>query len=150
MNAVAVDFRDMSEPAWLDRAASFALKAIDALGENSWDVSLFFCGEAFMAALNTEYRDKEGPTDVLSFCLGEWIEIENERRYIAGDVVVCLSVLESNASEFGVSSDDELKRLILHGVLHLAGMDHETNGPSEPMLIRQESLLEVFSEETIF
>ncbi len=103
-----------------------------------------------MAALNAEYRGKDGPTDVLSFCLGDWIEIENERRCIAGDVIVCLSVLESNASIFRVRADEELKRLILHGVLHLAGMDHETNGPSEPMLIRQELLLEAFSEETIF
>jgi probable rRNA maturation factor len=150
LNRVAVDFRDITEPAWLDRAASFALKAIDAIGEKSWDLSILICGEEFMAYLNAEYRGKEGPTDVLSFCLGEWIEMENERRYMAGDVVLCLSVLESNASEFHVSKDEELKRLILHGVLHLSGMDHETNEPSEAMLLRQESLLEAFSEETIF
>lgn len=150
MNSVSVDYRDMAEPVWLDRAASFAVKAIDAIGEDSWDMSLLFCGEEFMEALNREYRGKDGATDVLSFRLGEWITVENELRYIAGDVVLCLSVLERNASEFRVSLDEELKRLILHGALHLAGMDHETNGTNEPMLERQESLLKAFSEETIF
>lgn len=150
MNSVAVDFRDIPEPAWLERAAAFAVKAIDAAGEDSWDLSLYFCGEDFMAGLNAEYRGKDGPTDVLSFALGEWAEVENGRRYIAGDVVICPAVLSRNAVFFGVSEDEELRRLIVHGVLHLAGMDHETNDREEPMLSRQESLLSALSEETIF
>lgn len=150
MNSVAADFRDMPEPAWLDAAAAFAVKAIDSIGEDSWELSLFFCGDEFMAGLNAEYRGKEGSTDVLSFTLGEWVEGENGRRYIAGDVVVCLPVLERNASEFGVSQNEELKRLIMHGVLHLSGLDHATNGPEEPMLARQEALLLTLSEEKIF
>lgn len=150
MNSVAADFRDMPEPAWLDAAAAFAAKAIDAIGEDSWDLSLYFCGDEFMAGLNAEYRGKEGSTDVLSFSLGEWVDGENGRRYIAGDVVLCLPVLERNAAEFGVSQDEELKRLILHGVLHLSGLDHASNSPEEPMLARQESLLLTLSEEKIF
>ncbi len=150
MNSVAVDFRDLPEPGWLDAAASFAVKAMDAIGEDSWDLSLFFCGDEFMAGLNAEYRGKEGPTDVLSFTLGDWVDSENGRRYIAGDVVVCLPVLERNASEFGVSQNEELKRLIMHGVLHLSGLDHATNGTDEPMLARQEALLLTLSEEKIF
>lgn len=150
MNAVAVDFRDMEEPAWLDRAAAFAVRAMDALGLEDWDLSLYFCGEAFMAGLNAEYRGKDGPTDVLSFALGEWRDGENGRRYIAGDVVVCLDVMERNAAEYGASRDEELRRLIAHGVLHLSGMDHGTNEPGEPMLARQEALLSTLAEETIF
>lgn len=150
MNSVSADFRDMPEPVWLDAAAAFAVKAIDAIGEDFWDLSLYFCGDAFMANLNAEYRGKNGSTDVLSFTLGEWVDGGNGRRYIAGDVVVCLPVLEHNALEFGVSQEDELKRLIMHGVLHLAGLDHATNSPDEPMLVRQESLLLRLSEEKIF
>lgn len=150
MNRVAVDSRDMPEPEWLDRAAAFAVKAVDAAGGESWDLSLYFCGEEFMAALNAEYRGKEGPTDVLSFGLGEWADGEDGRRYIAGDVVICLAALESNAAAFGVGRDEELRRLIVHGVLHLSGMDHATNDPGEPMLVRQESLLSALSEDTIF
>nr|HPG87608.1 rRNA maturation RNase YbeY [Spirochaetales bacterium] len=90
------------------------------------------------------------PTDVLSFSLGEWRDGENGRRYIAGDVVICLGVMERNAAEYGATRDEELKRLIAHGVLHLSGMDHGTNEPDEPMLARQEALLSTLAEETIF
>ena len=48
------------------------------------------------------------------------------------------------------AEDEELRRLIIHGVLHLSGMDHETNDPDEPMLVRQENLLWILAEETIF
>jgi len=150
VNAVAVDFRDMPEPGWLGRAESFAVKAMDAAGADSWDLSILLCGEDFMAGLNAEYRGKDGPTDVLSFGLGEWVDGENGRRNIAGDVVICPAVLERNAAEFGVSADEELRRLIIHGILHLSGMDHATNDPAEPMLARQEDLLSALSEETIF
>jgi probable rRNA maturation factor len=150
VNLAVADCRDMPEPPWLGRAAEFAVLAMDAAGADSWDLSLCFCGEAFMASLNAEYRGKEGPTDVLSFELGEWSEGENGRRYIAGDVVLCVDVLERNAAEYGVSRDEELKRLIVHGILHLSGLDHGTNAPEEPMLARQEALLTVLSEGTIF
>ncbi|MBN2874200.1 MAG: rRNA maturation RNase YbeY [Spirochaetales bacterium] len=123
---------------------------MDAAGLSDWDLSLLFCDEAFIAELNLEYRGKEGPTDVLSFGLGEWVDGENGRRYIAGDVVLCPSVMAANAADFGVSEDEELRRLVLHGILHLSGLDHETNEASEPMLMRQESLLATLSEETIF
>jgi len=150
VNSVAIDWRDIPEPPWLEKAAAFAAKAVDAMGMDAWDLSILLCGEEFMAGLNREYRGKEGSTDVLSFELGEWVDGENGRRYMAGDVVLCLDVLARNAASFGVSEDEELRRLIIHGALHLAGMDHESNNPGEPMLARQEQLLGVLAEETIF
>lgn len=150
MNSVAIDWRDCPEPPWLGRAASFAVKALDAMGLDAWELSILLCGEEFMAGLNSEYRGKEGPTDVLSFELGEWVDGENGRRYMAGDVVLCFDVLARNAASFGVTEDEELRRLLIHGALHLAGMDHASNNPDEPMLVRQEQLLGVLAEETIF
>jgi len=150
MNSVAVDYRDIPLPLWLDRASVYAASVMDALGLADWDLSLFFCGEEFMASLNLGYRGKEGPTDVLSFQLGEWVDGENGRRFMAGDVVICTAVMVRNAAAFGVSDDEELRRLIIHGILHLSGMDHQTNDDSEPMLARQESILSTLSEETIF
>lgn len=150
MNSVAIDWRDIPEPAWLDRAAAFATKVVDAACLDGWDLSILLCGEEFMAGLNREYRGKEGSTDVLSFELGDWVDGENGRRYMAGDVVLCFDVLARNAASFGVSEDEELRRLIIHGVLHLAGMDHESNSPDEPMLARQEYLLGLLAEEKIF
>jgi probable rRNA maturation factor len=150
MNSVAVDYRDIPLPLWLDRASTFAVSVMDALELDAWELSLFFCGEEFMAGLNLSYRGKEGPTDVLSFQLGEWVDGTNGRRFIAGDVVICTAVMARNAASFGVSEDEELRRLIIHGILHLAGLDHQTNEGNEPMLVRQENLLSTLSEESIF
>lgn len=149
MNAAYASVSEPPEPEWLGRAAEFAVRAMDAAGLSDWDLSLLFCGEAFIAELNKRYRDKDGPTDVLSFEAGAWAESEGGRRYIAGDVVVCPAMTAANAAAFGVGEDEELRRTIVHGILHLAGMDHSGEGPDEPMLARQESLLSALSEERI-
>lgn len=150
MNAVSVSVRDLPEPEWLGRLASFADRAIAAIGEDAWDLSVVVCGDAFIASLNEEYRHKDGPTDVLSFEQGEWYEDEGERRFLAGDIVLSLDALARNAEDFSVPAGEELKRLVVHGILHLSGMDHETNEPGEPMLVRQETLLKALAEERIF
>jgi probable rRNA maturation factor len=149
MNRVSIASRDMEEPAWLPKAEAFAQKVLALLELDNWDLSLLFCGEQFMASLNEEYRHKSGPTDVLSFEQGEWYEDGNKRRFLAGDVVLCLDAMLRNADDFKVTPDEELKRLVVHGILHLSGMDHEGTEADEPMLIRQEAMLKDLAEERI-
>jgi probable rRNA maturation factor len=150
MNQVSMDVQGVSEPVWLERAEKFIVRVLDSLGHDHWDLSIVFCDDPFISNLNQEYRHKEGPTDVLSFDQGEWYEGENGRRYLAGDVVLSLDTLARNALEFGVSQDEELRRLLVHGILHLSGADHGTNEATEPMLIEQESILVSLAEERIF
>ena len=150
MNQVSMGIQGLAEPVWLDQAEHFILCVLEKLGLDNWDLSIVFCDDPFISALNQEYRHKEGPTDVLSFDQGEWYEAENGRRYLAGDVVLSLDTLARNAIEFGVSQDEELQRLLVHGILHLSGADHGTNEATEPMLIKQESILESLGEERIF
>ncbi len=150
MNQISVDIQGVGEPVWLDRAEKFMLRVLDYLGHDHWDLSVVLCNDPFISTLNQEYRHKEGPTDVLSFDQGEWYEGENGRRYLAGDVVLSLDTLARNALEFGVSQDEELRRLLVHGILHLSGADHGTNEAAEPMLIEQESILVSLAEERIF
>jgi len=150
MNQVSLDIQGIDEPVWLDRAEAFILRVLEKLGLDHWDLSIVFADDPFITALNQEYRHKEGPTDVLSFDQGEWYEGENGRRYLAGDVVLSLESLARNALEFGVTQDEELRRLLVHGILHLRGADHGTNEASEPMLIEQESILESLAEDRIF
>ena len=56
-------------------------------------------------------------------------------------MVICPDVLKRNAKTFEVSENEELRRLLIHGVLHLSGENHQTNDMSEPMLIKQEKIL---------
>ncbi|MHB9153238.1 MAG: rRNA maturation RNase YbeY [Spirochaetales bacterium] len=149
MNRVSIDWRDIDEPAWLAKAERFADKALLSLGKDNWDLSLLFCADEFIRALNRDYRNKDEATDVLSFSMADTIEEEGRTVFIAGDIVISIPAMERNAEEFGAGIDEELKRLIVHGILHLSGMDHEDNSPSQPMLMEQEALLKSFEGEKI-
>lgn len=150
MNRVEVAIEGVSEPVWLPRLTSFAEKAIARLGRDGWDLSLLVCDDATIRALNAQYRDKDESTDVLSFELGEKVmDMELGERWAAGDIAISLDTLAVNAAYFGVSQDEELRRLVVHGILHLDGMDHEDNDPSRPMLKLQEELLADLGEERI-
>ena len=114
-----------------------------ALGE-SGDFSVHFISDDEMRELNREYRGKDEPTDILTFalCDGEsFPEVEGEEKEL-GDIFISLDSMMRNASAFSVAEDEELRRLLVHGILHLRGMDHGTNDfAAEPMLIEQERLM---------
>lgn len=142
MNEVEVSLEGIGNAPWIEGAQRFALAVLERLGKEGWDLSLLLCDEAFIRGLNRQYRDKDEATDVLSFEQGqEYRGPDGLTRYLAGDIVISIDGLKRNAEEFSVSPDEELKRLIVHGILHLAGMDHEDNDPSRPMLLLQEEIL---------
>ncbi len=141
MNAVEISVEGVESPAWIERARGFALAVLDRLGKDGWDLSLLFCDDSFIKALNSQYRERDEPTDVLSFEQGErYRGPEGEERFLAGDIALSLDSIRRNSMEFGVSFDEELRRLIIHGILHLSGMDHG-EGKDDPMLAFQEELL---------
>ena len=102
--------------------------------------ALPICSDSFIRELNRVYRNKDETTDVLSFEMGQTIVEDSVSLYIAGDIVISLAALERNVRDFNVDSDEELKRLLIHGILHLSGMDHVTNDEDETMLLLQEKL----------
>lgn len=137
-------------PAWLDSVAPFVQKILDRLGIENWELSVLFCSDAFIAGLNSQYRNIDAPTDVLSFEQGdEYVDESDVQWFCAGDIVISVAMIHKNAAEFGVSPNEELKRLLIHGVLHLDGMDHETNDPDQEMLQLQERILSGFPDELI-
>src|SRR5437868_3783330 len=73
-----------------------------------------------MRRMNREFRGKDKPTDVLSFSAAQ-----NGKSKIAGDIAICKEIARSHARALGHSLETELKVLLLHGLLHLAGHDHE-------------------------
>ena len=138
------------QPSLKKNAVSFVRKVLKILGKKNWDISVLFCDNAYIKTLNHKFRKKNSATDVLSFPLGETIEDgKGRQRFLPGDIIVSLESMEANAASFGVSSDEELKRLLIHGILHLDGMDHFTNKKSEPMLILQENILSSLIGEEI-
>jgi probable rRNA maturation factor len=147
MNRVTVNIEELPLPAWKNKAEDFALKVLDKLGRDGWDISLLFCGDRYIQSLNKQFRDHDEPTDVLSFPLGETMDDAGAgSRYLPGDIAISLETLGENAKYFKVTEDEELRRLMVHGILHLDGRDHKSNDSTEPMLQLQEEILAELQE----
>ena len=151
-NRVVVNHNETIErPKWLSDVTPFIEKVLTRLDIDNWELSILFCNNSFIADLNRQYRQVDGPTDVLSFEQGdEYVDDEDVTWYNAGDIVISLDMLMKNAQDFAVAPNEELKRLLIHGILHLDGMDHEDNSPEQEMLQFQEYLLNGFHDDIIY
>ena len=137
---ISIEGLDNKGPDYLsltEKTEPFVLSVLNNLEKHNWDLSVFFCNNDIIKKLNKQYRNLDESTDVLSFIMGEMAG----ERFLPGDIVISLEKLLENAGDFGVSPEEELRRLLVHGILHLSGMDHATNNEKEPMLVFQEKLL---------
>jgi len=149
MNNVTVNAQEIPLPSWSGNACLFALKVLDEIKRDNWELSVLFCGDKTITDLNRQYRYKNEPTDILSFNLGETIKEGEKTTYLPGDIVISLDTLKENAQYFQTPQDEELRRLLIHGILHLDGMDHKTLENDEPMLVLQEKILNKLGTEQI-
>ena len=123
--------------------ASIVDRILSYLGEEG-DFSIHFVTDSEIRSLNNDYRSRDEATDILTFALSDgeaFPEVEGEEKEL-GDIFISLESMKRNAEAFSVPEDEELHRLLIHGILHLLGYDHATNDfKSEPMLIRQEEMM---------
>ena len=101
----------------------FLRRARRAAGAGRREVTVCLVSDPEIARMNRTFRSKTGPTDVLSFPADDG---PRSRGYL-GDIAIAPAVARRNARRLGRSLDQELRILILHGILHLAGHDHETD-----------------------
>ncbi|HEY4706293.1 MAG TPA: rRNA maturation RNase YbeY [Thermodesulfobacteriota bacterium] len=94
--------------------------ALEGLGCKDVELSILLTDDDGIRGLNRDYRGKDKPTDVLSFPM--------EDESMLGDVVISMERAREQAAEFKVSEDEELSRLLVHGILHLVGHDHVKGG----------------------
>lgn len=116
---------------------AFLARAIQSVGL-SGSVSVLLTGDAQIRQLNRDYRGKDVPTDVLSFPAADLEGSDRRRTRLAGDLAVSLQTAARQAQAFGHPLESEVKILLLHGLLHLAGFDHETDSGQ---MARRESRL---------
>ena len=116
--------------------AEQALAAESAAGE----LTLTFIDATEIAALNAEYMDKDGPTDVLSFPLDD--EPTPGVPTLLGDVVISPAIAAGQFAEHAGTFDDEIALLVVHGVLHVLGHDHADADEAALMRRRELALLE--------
>jgi len=112
-----------------DKAAIAAASVLPELGNPRLCAGLLFTTDAEVRALNSEWRGKDKPTNVLSFPMLEpddLQELANEGPpEMLGDIALAQETCAREAAEKGVSLGDHAAHLIVHGLLHLAGLDHE-------------------------
>lgn len=103
-------------------------------------VEIIFLNRHQIEKLNFNYRKEKKPTDVLSF--GKTNQFPSESKNYLGELVVCLPYIKNNAKKFKESLKKELARVLIHGILHLLGYNHEEGGRDfKIMMAKQEKYL---------
>lgn len=149
MNTYLIEYTDekFAETAPKKAVKAYLEKICSVLELKNVEYSVTFCDEEYIRTLNKDYRNIDSSTDILSFAAEDSEEgfdfiVPKKAKRNLGDMIICLSVMSTNAKAFSVSETEELSRLLIHGTLHLSGLDHKTNDmETEPMLIKQEKLL---------
>ncbi len=160
--AVFVGDEQDAEPVDGTRWGRLAEQVIEAEGvKGEAELSVLFVDEATIAELNQRFLGSPGPTDVLAFPLeesladpGRWPDggtngppfrdDAGEPPLLLGDVVICPSVAAANAPAHAGTYDDEIALLLVHGILHLLGMDHAEPEEEAAMQARERDLLARF------
>ena len=97
------------------------------------NLSIVFADPFQIKEINKKYRNKDVPTDVLSFGFSE---VSGNYSEELGEIMICPAQVEENAKKYGLKYQDELKRVLIHGILHILGYDHEKS-EEEAKLMRE-------------
>jgi probable rRNA maturation factor len=113
-------------------------RILAAAGQPEAEISLDLIGDHRMRRLNRRYRGKDATTDVLAFAMRE---AKGPPSLFLGDVVISLHAAARQALEYGISLDQEIVQLIIHGALHLMGYDHERSERDARRMRRREHVI---------
>jgi probable rRNA maturation factor len=124
----------------LERSARAILSDV---GEMSAELGILFVGDQRMRGLNRRYRGKDRTTDVLAFAMREAArpQVSCIMPDMLGDVVISIPTARRQAKEAGRSLDEELACLLVHGILHLCGYDHERGEKEARRMHRRERMI---------
>lgn len=115
------DIKKRETTAWIKKVA-------EKYGKKIGDVSYIFCSDERILEVNREYLQHDYYTDIITFDY-------TEKNRIAGDLFISLETVKTNSERFGTEYDEELHRTIIHGILHLCGINDK--GPGEREIMEQ-------------
>jgi probable rRNA maturation factor len=118
--------RQRKRPIDCERWQAFTAKALKLTRAGDADVAVVFVSDRAMREINRDWRGKRGTTDVLSFPANQ-DEFEKLGGLNLGDILISIEQAARQAKEHELSFENEIAQLILHGLLHLSGYDHETD-----------------------
>ena len=125
-----------------------AVKILNDLGCTSSELSISIVGDRTIRVLNRDYLQKDRPTNVISFSMqeGEYGSIAPD---LLGDVVISADTAAREAEDAGITVHERLVFLLLHGILHLTGYDHERSGDAEARRMEVKEA-EIFADLRLF
>lgn len=125
-----------------------ALKVLELLEQDQAELSLAIVGNTEIRKLNVEYRKRDYPTDVLSFPSDTVLPTG---RRVLGDVIISVDRAQEQAEERGRTLHEEIVTLLIHGILHLLGYDHERSAKeARSMACLEKKIYQKLCEQRIF
>lgn len=121
-------------------------KILRQLGYDCFDLSVGFVNIKRIRQLNKDFRDIDEPTDILAFPFRELDDPAGNHSGLLGEVVICLAVARRNAVGIGQGLDREVCFLLVHGILHLVGFDHQTTVEANHMFRKQRRIMASIDE----
>ena len=115
------------------------------------DISFVFCSDAFLLEMNKEYLNHDTYTDIITFDYSEGINKKSplpplQRGSVSGDIFISIDRVKENADKFSKSFEDELHRVIIHGVLHLLGYKDKTKIAKAEMTTQEDLCLKALKK----
>ncbi len=117
---------------------NLALRALKMEGKRNAVLNVVFVGDRAIRRLNKKFMHKDSSTDVLCFDLRGFLDAKSVLR---ADIVVSYDAAKRNSGKFRISTDEEIARYVIHGILHLTGYDDLTQKEKKKMWKRQEEIL---------
>lgn len=107
-------------------------------GKSVGDINIIICSDPYLYDMNVEHLDHHYNTDIITF---DYCESKQE---VSGDLFISIDTVKSNAKRYGTTGYNELKRVILHGVLHLIGYNDKTDEQQAEMTSKENQYLALF------
>lgn len=111
----------------------------DTYQKKTGDIAFIFCSDEKILEINNQYLQHDYYTDIITFDY-------SEDNTISGDIFISLDTVKSNANQFGTDYDTELNRIIIHGILHLCGINDKAPGEREHMTECENKALELLDK----
>jgi len=117
--------------------ADWLSEVISSENKDLGDINYIFCDDEYLLQINRQYLDHDTLTDIISFDY-------SERNTLQGDIFISVERVKDNASDFEVSFEEELKRVLVHGVLHYCGYKDKSEADERLMRQKEEEKMKLF------
>ncbi len=138
---------DQSIPVNTSQIKADAQRVLKHLGYANFDLGILLADSKTMQEYNKKYRNKDKPTDILSFPFhadlhtGDQIVAKREEEKNLGDIIICPEYIQEDLGRWNQSFDERIQALLVHGICHLIGYDHIKDKDYEAMQVKEKELI---------